>query len=668
MNNRKLKIALFGCGKMGMHHIQAIKIQENGYLVAVADPSADMGSIKEHLDDSVSLYKDPESMLKEVKPDVVHIATPPETHVELALLAIEHGSHIYVEKPFALNQEDAETVLQKADEKGLSVCAAHQVQFQDSGRKYKEYIKLTGEAVHIESYFSFKTVRRYTPVEQLIDILPHPVYLLLGAFELSDNQEKYPVEMKALKVDAKGEVHAIFSHKDTTGVLVVTLNGRPIESYLKLICKNGSIVADFILSGVNKLPGPGVSALAQVILPFSKARQLVFGTISTIFKMVFKKHKSYAGLGELVGEFYSSIQEKKPSPVSHNSIVDTVRICEEIGRELLKNDDLLQASYEENLKQLEAGLPLVDSNKGTILVTGGTGFLGKVLSNELRQSGWNVRVIARKMPNANTRVPGVEYVHGDISQALNKEWFQGVDFVVHLAAETIGGQSEHDKNTIEATRNLITLSSEYGATKFINISSIAVIKPSKEIGGPLNESSEVDSNNIGRGPYVWSKLKAEEIVEDLGEKLGIETKTIRLGPLVDYNSFEPPGRLGRDAGPFFIAMGNPWNRISVCDVTTASNVIRYYITDFEDSPKLLNLVEAKPQKRSYYTKLLKQRRPELSVVWVPDLILRFLSLLLKVVLKIMKPGKKPLDLHAAFSSEQYDTKLASSVIEKARVK
>jgi predicted dehydrogenase len=182
MTTPKLKVALIGCGKMGLHHAKAIEIQKNAEVVAVADPVVDVGKLEDVVGRKVDVYGDARTMLEKVKPDVVHIVTPHNTHVELAKLALEHGANIYVEKPFALNAKDARDIIALANEKGLKACAAHQVLFQDSGRKYRDYMHLIGSVIHVESYFSFKTVRRagsglMSPVEQLEDILPHPVYL-----------------------------------------------------------------------------------------------------------------------------------------------------------------------------------------------------------------------------------------------------------------------------------------------------------------------------------------------------------------------------------------------------------------------------------------------------------------------------------------------------------
>lgn len=673
MENKKLKVALIGCGRMGLHHAKAIELQDNAEVTAVADPAVDIEKLESTVGHKVTIFDDAQKMLEEVKPDVVHIVTPPESHVELAKLSLEHGANVYVEKPFALSASDAKEVIALAEEKGLKVCAAHQVLFQDSGRKYQEYMHLIGDVVHVESYFSFKTVRKagsglMSPVEQLEDILPHPVYLLLNALEASNKNADSSYELHSFEVGAKGEVRAIIKQGDAFALLIVTLCGRPIESYLRIVGTNGSINADFVLSGVKKILGPGASAIAAVLQPFSEAKQMVTGTISTIFKMVFKKQKSYAGIGELIEAFYQSITQSASLPMSYDSIIQTVDICERIGAELHKAAIEAEKQAEADLEEAEKALSPADSVKGTVLVTGGTGFLGTTLARELRGLGWPVRVIARQLPTAARKVPGVEYVLGDIAieENVSDEYFRDVSVIAHLAAETVGGLEEHKRNTVGATRNMVEAGIRNNVKKFINISSIAVHKPGGALSGPTSEDSPLDMDNLGRGPYVWAKAEAEKIVTERCKENGVEFRTIRLGPLVDFGHFTPPGRLGREVGTLYVAMGSARSELSVCDVHTASNVIRSYVEDFDSAPPALNLVEAPPPKRKDLVAKLRKSRPELRVMWLPAPILKMLSWMLKGALRLMKPSKKPLDLYAAFASEKYDSSLAAKVIAAAK--
>jgi hypothetical protein len=119
-------------------------------------------------------------------------------------------------------------------------------------------------------------------------------------------------------------------------------------------------------------------------------------------------------------------------------------------------------------------------------------------------------------------------------------------------------------------------------------------------------------------------------------------------------------------GPLFVAMGTPGNKLSVCDVNTASNVIRYTLENFNAAPAMLNLVESPQPTRGDLAKRLKAARPDLRFFWLPLSVVWVLALVLKLVLRLMKPGKKPLDLHSAFVSERYNGALAAEVIQKAR--
>ena len=670
----KMKVAVFGCGRMGLHHMKAIGVVGVAELVGVADPYADEKTLRASLPATVKFYSDPATLLRELKPDIVHVVTPPDTHVDMARLALEHGAHVYVEKPFALSSAAARALVDLAGQKGLKLCAGHQVLFQHSGQHYHQYLPMLGKVVQVESYFSFKTVRRVSgglmsPVEQLMDILPHPIYLMLDAIEASaSGPAGSACELVALEVDAEGEVRALLKRGGATAMVAVTLRGRPIESYLRIVGTNGSLWVDFVLSGITRLLGPGASAISAVFNPFIRARQIAFGTVANVYRMLTRKHKSYAGLAELIEAFHRSVGEGKASPVSPYAIAETVRLCELIGQKLEVSADAAERKAAEQLAATEAKLPPPDRQRGTVLVTGGTGFLGRILVGELRGLGWPVRVVARRLPSASARVPGVDYVLGDVGLSLPDQLFEGVTVIAHLAAETYGGQEAHERNTIGATRVLLEAAAKHGIKRFLHTSSIAVLKPSRTFSGGLREDSPVDLGNLGRGPYVWGKAQAERMVTEFCQTHGIGQRQIRLGPLVDFANFGAPGRLGREVGPLYVAMGMPGSRMSVCDVRTASNVIRYYIEDFDTVPPMLNLVEAPQPTRGALAKRLRAARPDLSIMWLPLTVVWFLSALLKLVLRLLKPGKKPLDLYSAFVSERYNSALAAKVIQKAQAK
>jgi hypothetical protein len=199
----------------------------------------------------------------------------------------------------------------------------------------------------------------------------------------------------------------------------------------------------------------------------------------------------------------------------------------------------------------------------------------------------------------------------------------------------------------------------------VHISSLAVIQTSREFGGTLDETVPVDVNSLKRGPYVWGKAESELLALRLGAELNVGVKVIRPGPLVDYTAYNPPGRLGRELGPFFVAMGPRKGALSVCDVSTAARVIRSYLQHFDEAPQVLNLVEAPAPTRQQLMARYQGDRPDLRVVWFPALLLRMLSGPLKLAQRLALGASQPIDVAAAFAGEPYATDLAARLIDRA---
>lgn len=67
--------------------------------------------------------------------DLVCITTPPDTHFEMTLRAIENGKHVLCEKPMAMNVAEAEEMTAKAKEKGVLALIDHELRFQAGRQK-----------------------------------------------------------------------------------------------------------------------------------------------------------------------------------------------------------------------------------------------------------------------------------------------------------------------------------------------------------------------------------------------------------------------------------------------------------------------------------------------------------------------------------------------------
>ena len=128
-----MKYALIGCGRISINHIKAA-INNQLEIAAVCD------ALPEHMevllaryelqnDMSILRYTDYRSMIQEVKPDLVSIATESGIHAEIALFCIDHGVHVIIEKPMAMSISDANEIIQRSEEKHVKVSACHQNRF-----------------------------------------------------------------------------------------------------------------------------------------------------------------------------------------------------------------------------------------------------------------------------------------------------------------------------------------------------------------------------------------------------------------------------------------------------------------------------------------------------------------------------------------------------------
>lgn len=110
-NKKKIRFAVVGCGHIGKRHAEMVVRDPGVELVALCDirPKEELG-IEAY---PVAFFSDMTSLLQSgLDIDVINICVPNGLHAELAIQAIESGHHVVIEKPMALQVQDAERVLQ----------------------------------------------------------------------------------------------------------------------------------------------------------------------------------------------------------------------------------------------------------------------------------------------------------------------------------------------------------------------------------------------------------------------------------------------------------------------------------------------------------------------------------------------------------------------------
>src|SRR5437667_6169170 len=109
-----LRIAIIGCGKVADQHLGAIHRIPGCEIVALCDRELLMAKQLGERFGISECFSDLSEMLQTTQPNVVHITTPPQSHVSVANQCLESGSHVYLEKPFTVTAVEAEALTQLA--------------------------------------------------------------------------------------------------------------------------------------------------------------------------------------------------------------------------------------------------------------------------------------------------------------------------------------------------------------------------------------------------------------------------------------------------------------------------------------------------------------------------------------------------------------------------
>ena len=169
-------VAVAGCGYWGRNLVR--NFAELGALAAVVDAQSDRAA------EFGTRYgvpgRDWASVLDDPDIDAVALATPAERHAAMALEALAHGKHVFVEKPLALTVADGERVAAVASAANRTVMVGHLLQYHPAFLSWRAGAGRRGRRIRVPLFQSAQPRPHPARGERLLEFRPHDLSVILA--------------------------------------------------------------------------------------------------------------------------------------------------------------------------------------------------------------------------------------------------------------------------------------------------------------------------------------------------------------------------------------------------------------------------------------------------------------------------------------------------------
>jgi predicted dehydrogenase len=209
-----MKIAVVGCGYWGTHLLRNFYQSKDWTLAYACDRDTNQLAKVGNLYPDLKLTTDIEDIINDPTVDALAIATPVQTHYEIALRSLEAGKHTWVEKPLTDSSQTASKLIDAAKKAGVQLHVDHTYIYTPAVKKIKELIE-NGE---LGDFRYFDSVRVNLGLFQhdinvVWDLAPHDFSIL-----------QYCIGKKPVAVNATGKVLEKYGTKDIESIAYISVH------------------------------------------------------------------------------------------------------------------------------------------------------------------------------------------------------------------------------------------------------------------------------------------------------------------------------------------------------------------------------------------------------------------------------------------------------------
>jgi predicted dehydrogenase len=343
LENTILKAAVIGTGKISEEHLRFLAESPHVRLVGVCDLSPAMADFAARRFKADAAYTDHTQMLRDARPDVVHVLTPAATHPLLVRDCLNNSAHVIVEKPVAPTHDEFQSLWELSQSKNRRLIEDHNYRFNQPVLVIEKLVAdgTLGEVREVDVRMAL-SIR--APGGRYADVnLPHSSHKLpCGVLHEFITHLCYlarrfiPTVDRARAAWSKHGGEALFTYDDLDAIVI----GGPVHGRIRFTSHTGPETFSLIVRGTR---GWAETDLFQPYLRVSIPRggQQLTGLLNHLagggelisaafagFRNKIMRHTPYEGLHTFLSRTYEALRNGSEPPVNYADMDGASRLID----------------------------------------------------------------------------------------------------------------------------------------------------------------------------------------------------------------------------------------------------------------------------------------------------------------------------------------------------
>jgi predicted dehydrogenase len=338
-----VKAVLIGAGQIARQHLTCLEGIAGVEVAGICDLAPSVAECAAERHRVPRWFTDHRTMLAEVRPAVVHVTTPPNSHFRLAMDALEAGAHVVLEKPATATFAELEQLARRAEQSHRALVEDYNYLFNRAPLEILRRIESgeLGSVVHVEVSLcldilgpsGFADPNAPHPALGLrggaiADFLPH-LASLAHLFVGRHRSVRTLWNKRSATVLPSDEFRAVVEGERGTASLSFSGSSQPDAFWLRVYGTRMQASANLFETRVT-FDGlrPGPKPLRPFINGLLEGRDVARAAVGTLMRKFTGGPGSYEGLFELLTRVYRALHTGAELPVTLDQVMEVNRLVE----------------------------------------------------------------------------------------------------------------------------------------------------------------------------------------------------------------------------------------------------------------------------------------------------------------------------------------------------